>query len=207
MRITPALLYLFSTACLFSGETNSKKTHLLESSKTEASINIPLANRPGVQRTTPWEKKQFPVKNADGSTYLADGYQATFEGVDKTLWGFPQTNIILLFPTENAGRIWLGAEPGEIPMIFFDTSNEIVACGIDSRQILWATSLSGKEFYSKDFDLTEGNMDKLVGTFYPDFLVWAHYNIIDMDTLIPFKKNTSKIGQLQWIIFQKRWTL
>ena len=191
MRITPALLYLFSTACLFSGETNSKKTHLLESSKTEASINIPLANRPGVQRTTPWEKKQFPVKNADGSTYFADGYQATFTGFDKmTRWKIPQVNLIFLLPSDNEGKIWFGSKLGTLPVHFFDTGNEIIACIIENLLIFWEISLLGNELQPKDFEPTDANMDNFVEKFFPDFSARTNYRRIYLNDLIPLRSST-----------------
>ena len=75
-----------------------------------------MANRPGVQRITPWEKKQFPVKDVDGDIYLSDGYQATFTGFDKTTWiKQSQENLIILLPTRNAGKIWFSADPNITP--------------------------------------------------------------------------------------------
>jgi hypothetical protein len=184
MKIITMLLYFLSMIHLFSGSINIGKQNLTESSKEELS-SIPLKNRPGVQRKTPWEKKQFPVKNADGSSYIAEGYRATFTGFDKTKWQNSSVNIILLFSEKNAGEIWLGSELGENPMFFVDTGNEIVACTANFPSVFLATTLNSQTFYSKGFGKTEANMDALVGEFYPDFNVRANYRSAFLDFLIP----------------------
>jgi hypothetical protein len=168
---------------------NNARSEPVKSSNKEFSLSIPLKNRPGVQRKTPWEKKQFPVKDADGNIYLADGYRATFDGFNKTRLRASQENLIVLLPGKNAGKLWFGVEPYKMPMHFFDTGSEIIACGIGGPQIFWATSLTGEKIYSNKFEPTETNMDKLAEVFYPDFIAWAHYRIILLKDLVPHIKD------------------